>query len=383
MENDVSFDTMAVHQSKKQNENFTAKASPIYQTSSFSFNNLDELESYFDGETPYLYSRYGNPNTDELGKSVAALEGAEAGVASSSGMSAILAGILSVVKNGDHIVACDDLYGGTYHLLDEELKNFGVNVTFVDFSNEQEIRAAILPNTKLLYTESITNPFLRAENIPALAKIGQELNLKTMVDNTFATPYLLQPFKSGIDLVVHSATKYLGGHSDVSAGVLVGKSLLIKKARQKIVALGANLSPFEAWLTCRGVKTLALRMDKQVKNAQAVAEYLRLNKNIEKVYYPTDVSDKGNGAVVTVELAPHCDVRSFFASLGWIKIVPSLGGVETTVSYPLGTSHRNLPKEAQEKLGINERVIRISIGIEDQEDINVQLTKAIQSLVNV
>ncbi|MBS4220362.1 aminotransferase class I/II-fold pyridoxal phosphate-dependent enzyme [Bacillus sp. FJAT-49711] len=376
---DVSFETLAVHQSRKSKSDFTSKATPIYQTSSFSFKNLDDLESYFEGETPYLYTRYGNPNTDELGAAVAALEGAEAGVAASSGMSAILAGILAVSKNGDHIVACDDLYGGTYHLLDSELKNFGIDVTFVSFGSEQEIKEAIRENTKLLYTETITNPFLRAENINKLVDIAKEHNLFSMVDNTFATPYVLQPYKDGVDLVVHSATKYLGGHSDVSAGVIVGSEDLIQSVRQKIISIGANLSPFEAWLTCRGIKTLALRMEKQNQNAQFIADELRQNSNVNKVYFPKFVSEKGNGAVVTIELSSHCDISTFFASLGWIKIVPSLGGVETSVSYPLGTSHRNLPPEAQQKLGINEHVVRISIGIENPKEILAQLLSAIES----
>ncbi|MCJ8008994.1 trans-sulfuration enzyme family protein [Lederbergia wuyishanensis] len=379
---DVSFDTLAVHQSIKNKNHFTSKATPIYQTSSFSFKNLYELESYFEGETPYLYTRYGNPNTDELGAAVAALEGADAGAAASSGMSAILAGILAVAKNGDHIVACDDLYGGTYHLLDAELKNFGINVTFVSFANEQEIRDAICDHTKLLYTESITNPFLRAENIQMLVNLAKEFNIATMVDNTFATPYVLQPYKDGVDLVVHSATKYLGGHSDVSAGVIVGSEDLMQSVCQKIISLGANLSPFEAWLTCRGIKTLALRMEKQNKNAQFIADELKQNAYVQKVYFPEKVSKEGNGAIVTIELSSQCDVHTFFASLGWIKIVPSLGGVETSVSYPLGTSHRTLPPEAQEKLGINARVIRISIGIENPKEILNQLITAIETSLN-
>ncbi|MBS4209269.1 aminotransferase class I/II-fold pyridoxal phosphate-dependent enzyme [Bacillus sp. FJAT-50079] len=374
---DVFFDTKVVHQSRKQTNNFTAKASPIYQTSSFSFKNLDELEGHFAGETPYLYSRYGNPNTDELGAAIAALEGAEAGVASSSGMSAIMAGILAVAKSGDHLVACDDLYGGTYHLLDVELRNFGIDVTFASFANKDEIRAAIKPNTKLLYTESITNPFLRVENLSTLVKLGKEFNLVTMVDNTFATPYLLRPYEQGVDLVVHSATKYIGGHSDVSAGIIVGSKALVQKAQQKVISLGGNLSPFEAWLTCRGIKTLSLRMEKQAQNAEFVAHALKDNERVSKVYYPEQVSAEGKGAVVTIELAPNCNIRAFFASLGWVKIVPSLGGVETTVSYPLGTSHRNLPPETQEKLGLNDRVVRLSIGIENQHDIVNQLNTAI------
>lgn len=376
---DVSFDTLAVHQSQKQDKNFITKATPIYQTSSFSFQDLDDLEGYFNGKTPYLYSRYGNPNTDELGTAVASLEGAEAGVATSSGMSAIMSGILAIVKHGDHIIACDDLYGGTYQLLAAELKDFGIEVTFVSFSNEGEVRAAIRSNTKLLYTESITNPFLRVENIPFIVKIAKEHKLFTIVDNTFATPFLLQPYQHDVDLIVHSATKYLGGHSDVSAGVIVGNRNLIDKARQKVVSLGGNLSPFEAWLTCRGIKTLALRMEKQSANAQSVAESLMNNENVTKVFYPKSVSEQGNGAVVTIEIAPHCNIRSFFASLGWIKIVPSLGGVETTVSYPIGSSHRNLPAKAQEKLGINDRVVRISIGIENDQDIINQLLYAISN----
>ena len=376
-----SFETLTVHAAKKQKQPFTSKASPIYQTSSFSFENLDELEGYFQGESPYLYTRYGNPNTDELGSALAALEGAEDGVASSSGMSAILASILAVLTHGDHIVACDDLYGGTYQLLDQELRHFGITVSFVSFSDEKAIRKAIQdnPNTKLLYTESVTNPFLRTENIPALAKLAKEFGLYTFVDNTFATPYLLQPIRDGGDLVIHSATKYLGGHSDVSAGVVAGKADLVQKARQKIISLGANLSPFEAWLTCRGIKTLALRMEKQSTNAKAVADALSENRNVEKVYYPKHVSEKGNGAMVTIELADRCDIRTFFSSLGWIKIVPSLGGVETTVSYPLGTSHRNLPPEAQQKLGINKQVVRLSIGIEKAEDIIAQFEAAIKA----
>lgn len=378
---DGDFDTKVVHQRFKQQGGFTAKATPIYQTSSFSFKNLDELESYFSGETPYLYTRYGNPNTDELGAAVAALENAEAGVAASSGMSAILAGILSVVNSGDHIIAANDIYGGTYHLLAEELQNFGIEVSFVHFASESEMNKALQSNTKLLYTESISNPFLRAEQIGSFVDFAKQHRLLTMVDNTFATPYLLRPYEQGVDLVVHSATKYLGGHSDISAGVIVGSDSLIQLVKKKIVNLGANLSPFEAWLTSRGLKTLALRMEKQTKNAQYVADQLAQNGHVAKVYYPKYVSEKGHGAVVTIELVPQCDIRSFFENLNWIKIVPSLGGVETTVSYPLGTSHRNLPKEAQEKLGINDKVVRISVGIENEHDIVNQLSSAITSSI--
>ncbi|RLQ96749.1 trans-sulfuration enzyme family protein [Falsibacillus albus] len=374
----MDFFTKSVHSSLKSREAIKSKSTPIYQTSVFSFDSLEELEGFYDGDSSYLYTRTGNPNTDELGMAVAKLEEAPAGVASSSGLSAILAGFLSVVKSGDHIVAADDVYGGTFHILNHELKELGIETTFVSFEHEEEIRSAIKENTKLLFSESISNPFLRVENIQALVKIGQEKGIKTMIDNTFATPLLLQPYKEGVNLVVHSATKYLGGHSDVSSGVLTGDEDLVQKARGKIVNLGSNLSPFEAWLTCRGIKTLALRMERQSHNAERLASALKEHRGIQTVYYPEAVSPKGKGAVVTVELSGSADHHRFFKSLGWVKIVPSLAGVETTVSYPLGTSHRALSPEALEKLGINERVVRISVGIEDSEDIIHQFETALE-----
>ncbi|SEA85541.1 Cystathionine beta-lyase/cystathionine gamma-synthase [Thalassobacillus cyri] len=378
-----SFETKVVHSKLKQEEDkINSKATPIYQTSAYSFESLEDLEGYFEGNAPYLYTRNGNPNTDELGYSVAQLEGAPAGMASSSGMSAILCGILAVVGHGDHIVAAEDTYGGTYQLLTQELQTFGIEVTLASFDNLGEVEDAIQENTKLLYSESVSNPFLRVENINALVEMAERHQLMTMIDNTFATPYLLQPYEEGVDLVVHSATKYIGGHSDVSAGVLVGREKLIEKANGKMVALGANLSPFEAWLGQRGLKTLALRMRQQSENADYVAESLRNHTDIKHVYYPAYVSEKGNGAIITIELNERCDMDTFFKSLGWIKIVPSLAGVETTVSYPKGTSHRALTDEQREKIGINERVVRISIGIEGAKDILTQLGEAIEESLN-
>jgi len=375
----VSFDTKVVHNSLKNTNVIHSKTTPIYQTTAFTFSSLEELEGFYQGESPYLYSRTGNPNTDELGQAVAALEGAPTGVATSSGLSAILAGILSVAKAGDHVVAAEDLYGGTYHLLKEELKQFGIETTFISFENSDQIKNSIQKNTTLLYTETVTNPFLRVEDIGKLVEIAREESIITMVDNTFASPYLKQPFLEGVDLVVHSATKYLGGHSDVTAGVLVGHANLVERAREKVVNLGANLSPFEAWLTCRGIKTLALRMERQASNAKELAQALMANVSVKRVYYPKYVSEKGNGAIVTIELSDKCNISQFFASLGWVKIVPTLAGVETTVSYPLGTSHRALPQELQEKIGINKQVVRISLGIESANDIIKQFEDAIQS----
>lgn len=247
----------------------------------------------------------------------------------------------------------------------------------VSFADNEEVKNAIKDNTKLLYTESISNPFLRVEDLNKLVALGKEHQITTMVDNTFATPYLLQPITSGVDLVVHSATKYIGGHSDVTAGVLVGASDLIQLATQKVVTLGSNLSPFEAWLTQRGAKTLALRMKQQSSNAKQLAEALNRNESVNKVYYPEFVSERGHGAIVTIELGSNVNVERFFKSLGWIKIAPTLAGVETTVSYPVRTSHRALSSLEREKVGINDHVIRLSVGIESADDIVAQFNNAI------
>ncbi|GLI85211.1 cystathionine beta-lyase [Rossellomorea marisflavi] len=373
----MNFTTKVVHSQLKGTEEIKSKTTPIYQTSAFSFSSLEELEGFYEGKSPYLYTRTGNPNPDELGGLVAALEGAPAGVAASSGLSAILVGILSVVQAGDHIIAAEDLYGGTFHMLKEELAAFGISTSFVDFTDRDAVEEAITDSTKLLYSETVTNPFMRVEDIPAMVEMAKEHGLTTMIDNTFATPFLRKPFTEGIDIVAHSATKYIGGHSDVTAGVVTGRQDLVDKARAKIVNLGANLSPFEAWLTCRGAKTLALRMERQALNAELLAVELRRHEWVKHVYYPNNLSEKGHGAIVTIELEPSADMSTFFKSLGWIKIIPSLAGVETTVSYPLGTSHRSLPEEAQKKLGINTHVVRISLGIEDPEDIKSQMLSAI------
>ncbi|MDG5785860.1 PLP-dependent aspartate aminotransferase family protein [Evansella sp. AB-P1] len=375
----MRFNTKNVHFQEKLDSAELSKAKPIYQTSAFSFHDLDDMEAFFQGDKSYLYTRIGNPNTDDLGKGVAELEGAEMGAASSSGISAILAGILAVAKTGDHIVATEDLYGGTYVLMAKELRDFGIDVSFVDFSKRETIEEAIKDNTVLLFSESITNPLLRVENIQELVDIAKKYDLKTMIDNTFATPFLIRPVEAGVDLVVHSATKYIGGHSDLSAGVVVGSRTLMKKAKGKIANLGSNLGPFDGWLGCRGLKTLSLRMERQCKNAAFLAEALSKHPNVKKVYYPTEASEKGNGAIVTIALGDHMDVHQFFRQLSWVKVVPTLAGVETSVTHPVGTSHRPVPEKTRSKLGVTYSMVRISVGIEDQEDIVEAFEKALKA----
>lgn len=374
-----SFDTKSVQVSMRREDGFPTKVTPIHQTSAFTFKDLEDIESFYEGDRPYLYTRVGNPNTDELGQAVASLEGANDGIATSSGLSAIMVGILAAVEPGQHILASQDIYGGTLELLTKELTNFGIEVSLVDF--EQDIENHIKDNTVLLYSETITNPLLRVENLDRLIRIAKKHKLLTMVDNTFATPYLIQPYVKGIDLVVHSATKYLGGHSDITAGVLAGHASIIEKARTKCINLGANLSPFEAWLTVRGIKTLAVRMERHVKNAAQLAEKLKNHQAISQVYYPKFVSEKGNGAIVTIELSEHADLNQFFKQLDWVKIVATLAGVETSVSYPAATSHRNIDKTEREKLGVTDKVVRISVGIEDGHDIVTAFKHALEQSI--
>lgn len=361
--------TKSVHTAHMEERTIRAKVMPIYQTSAFAFSSLEELEGYYEGNGTYLYSRTANPNTDSLGQTVAVLEGAPKGIAASSGTSAILAGILSVVKHGDHILAAEDVYGGTFLLLKEELALMGIQVHFADFSDASAIESLLVdfPEIKLIFSESLTNPFLREENMEKLTGLSNQYGCKIMIDNTFATPYTVQPYTKGAHLVVHSATKYLGGHSDVTAGVLVGDEELIAAAEKRVVNMGLNLSPFEAWLTLRGIKTLALRMEAQTANAQAIADFLRERTT---VWYP------GKGAIVSFEVPETIEVSSFFSSLGWIKIVPTLAGVETTVSYPYGTSHRALSAEEKARIGVTRRIVRLSAGIEGIEDILGQLETA-------
>lgn len=364
-----SIETKSVHTATMKERSIQSKVMPLYQTSAFSFSSLEELEGYYEGNGTYLYSRTANPNTDALGQTVADMENAPRGAAASSGMAAILAGILSVVKAGDHILAAEDVYGGTFHLLKEELIRLGIQVHFADFSNSSELEQILIdfPEVKLIFSESITNPFLRVEDIKVLEGLKNHYGVKVMIDNTFATPFTFTPYEQGADLVAHSATKYLGGHSDVTAGVLVGDKVLVEEAEKRIVNLGMNLSPFEAWLTIRGIKTLAVRMKAQTENAKAIAEFLQ---GKAEVWYP------GKGAIVTFALPEKMEISNFFSSLGWIKIVPTLAGVETTVSYPYSTSHRALSDEEKQKIGVTRQVIRLSAGIEGTEDILKQLGAA-------
>ncbi|WP_035286190.1 trans-sulfuration enzyme family protein [Brevibacillus massiliensis] len=376
------FETQTVHLKGSHEIKDVSKTTPIYQTSVFSFPGLEEVEQYYRGERGYLYTRNGNPNQAQLADAVARLEQAEKGVSAASGMGAIMAGLLAVLSPGDHLLVSHEIYGGTYALLQKELSRLQIPFDVIDLNRAESLAPYVKENTKMLYFETITNPLLTVVDMPFWLKQAGQHGLITMVDNTFATPYLVQPIRYGADLVVHSATKYIGGHSDVTAGVLVGRADLIGRAQEIVVNYGASLSPFEAWLAARGLKTLAVRMERQCDNAAQVAAFLARHPAVEAVYYPTEASTaffhrNHQGAMISFRLADESKIYPFYRSLRWIEFAPSLAGVETTVSHPVTTSHRAFTEEQRRATGITMGLVRLSVGIEALEDIIEDLEQAL------
>ncbi|WP_421617686.1 trans-sulfuration enzyme family protein [Brevibacillus sp. TJ4] len=376
------FETKTVHIGHEPLRQVTSKSTPIYQTSVFAFQGLEEVEQFYTGHGEYLYTRNGNPNQTELANAITKLEQAEDGVSAASGMGAIMAGVLAVVKPGDHILASHEIYGGTYALLDKELSRLGIELECINLNELTSLDGHIRPNTRLFYMETITNPLLTVADMPGWVQQAKQAGLTVMIDNTFATPYLVQPLTLGADLVVHSATKYIGGHSDATAGVLVGKKELVQRAREIVVNYGASLSPFEAWITSRGLKTLALRMERQCDNAREVAAFLREHPAVGRVYYPSEAdvhffARKKQGAMLSFCLADESRIYDFYRKLDWIKFAPSLAGVETSVSHPVTTSHRAFSEEQRLASGITMGLVRLSVGIEAVEDIVAELDRAL------
>lgn len=376
------FETKTVHIGHDPLQGVKSKTTPIYQTSVFAFEGLEEVEQYYVGEGEYLYTRNGNPNQAELAHAIAVLEGAEAGVSAASGMGAIMAGLLAVLSPGDHVLASHEIYGGTYALLYKELSRFGIELGCIQLGQTTKLADHVRPTTRLFFVESITNPLLTVVDLPYWIKEAKRLGLTVMVDNTFATPYLVQPVSFGADLVVHSGTKYIGGHSDVTSGVLVGSQAIIKRATEIVVNYGASLSPFEAWLTSRGLKTLAVRIERQCDNASQIAAFLRDHPAVARVYYPSPTetfffSRQKQGAMISFALADETKIYDFYRALDWIKLAPSLAGVETSVSHPVTTSHRAFSEEQRKETGITMGLVRLSVGIEAVQDIQIALDAAL------
>jgi len=362
---------------------------PIYQTSTFFFPTQDP--STWEGKVPdgsYIYTRWGNPTIRAAEDKLAALEGSERGLLFSSGMAAITSAILSFVGKGDHLVSVEDIYGGTFSFIRSELPRLGVEVTFVDSTDPGAIAAALRPNTKLIYLESPTNPLLKLVDIRASAKIAKEHGVKSMIDSTFATPINQRPIDLGVDLVAHSCTKYLNGHSDLIAGVVLGREKDIESISKKRILYGGSMDPLGAFLLFRGLKTLAVRMERHNQNGLEIARFLESHSKIEKVHYPGLPSHlqhylakeqmSGFGGMVSFEVhggrkAAENALRSFEV----IKRATSLGGVDSLASMPLNSSHSSLTPQERQRLGIKDQLIRLSLGIEDAEDLKLDLERAL------
>lgn len=366
---------------------------PVYLTSVFAFDDVPSVDDIYDRKADgYIYSRIKHPNTDAVASILAAAENAEDALLFSSGMSAIIVSILTVVSAGDHIIASPVLYGGVHDFLQNELKRFGVEVTFVDIIGD-DVEKYIKPNTKLIYTETICNPLLEVPDLKKTAEIAHKHGLLFYVDNTFATSVVVSPYKFGADLVLYSTTKFLGGHSDIVGGAAVGKADVIAKIRPKLVLYGAVLGAMDAWLLARSLRTLELRVTKHSQNALKVAQFLEKHPKIEKVFYPGLESSPDHeraaaqfnnglfGGMLSANLrGGEREASVVIASMPTIKYVPSLAGTATTVSYAAKTSHRAYTKEQLDAAGITFGQLRFSIGLEDADDIIAEISAALEKI---
>ncbi|WP_237065404.1 methionine gamma-lyase [Microbulbifer guangxiensis] len=388
-----NIETNVIHGGKQSQGEYGPLSTPIYQTSTFVFDNVQQGADRFAGEDQgHIYSRLGNPTVDELEARMAVLEGTEAAAAFGSGMGAVSAAVFALLKAGDHLITSHRLYGCTFALFNHQLPALGIEVSFVDLADEQAVRAAIKPNTRVIYGETPINPCLTVIDLDVIGNIGRERGITTVIDNTFMSPILQRPAKHGIDLVLHSATKYLNGHGDVVAGILCGSAELINHIKMTTRKdMGAIMSPHDAWLVIRGLKTLHLRVQRHNENAQVIAEFLQGHSAIEKVYYP-GLPDHpgyrllgkqmlGAGGVMAFEL--KCSFEQavdFINQLKMCKRAVSLGDAETLIQHPASMTHSTYAPEELAEAGISRTLIRLAVGLENAEDIMADLGQALESL---
>jgi len=361
-------------------------ATPIYQTSTFEV--TDNEQQLRATPTDMFYTRYGNPTHTVAEQAIAELEGADKALLFASGMNAITTSIFALLQSGDHIVAQRDIYGGATKFFGQWLPKLGIETTFVDTTEYDQHERAIRQNTKLLYVESPTNPLARVIDLKKIVAIARRHNLITMIDSTFATPINCKPAEFGIDLIMHSGTKYYGGHSDLIAGVVAGRADLIDKIHSTRTTLGGCMDPHAAWLLLRGIKTLVVRVQRQNENALRVAEFLAQHPSVRRVHYPFLENNpqralameqmRGGGGIVSFEVeGTGEDARKLTEALNLFTLAPSLGGVDSLVSIPVLTSHAMIPAEHRAKMGITEQLIRLSVGIESADDLIADLSQAL------
>ncbi len=361
-------------------------ATPIYQTSTFEVS--DNEQQLRATPTDMFYTRYGNPTNTVAERAIAELEQTDRALLFASGMNAITTSVLALLKSGDHVVAQRDIYGGATKFFTQWLPRLGIETTFVDTTEYDQHERAIRPNTRMLYVESPTNPLVRVVDLRKIVAIARQHNLITMIDSTFATPINCRPAEFGIDLVMHSGTKYFGGHSDLIAGVVAGRGDLIEQIHATRTTLGGCMDPHAAWLLLRGIKTLAVRVQRQNETALRVAQFLAQHPNVRRVHYPFLEGHpqralamdemRGGGGMVSFEVeGAGDDARKLTEALSLFTLAPSLGGVDSLVSIPVLTSHAMIPAEHRAKMGVTEQLIRLSVGIEHADDLIADLDHAL------
>jgi cystathionine gamma-lyase/cystathionine beta-lyase/cystathionine gamma-lyase/homocysteine desulfhydrase len=376
------FSTICIHAGQQPDEATGAIITPIYQTSTY----VQEAVGKHKG---YEYARTQNPTRAALEANIAAIEGGKAGYAFASGMAAISA-IMTMLKQGDHVVVTDNTYGGTFRLFDKVLTKFGLEFSYVDTSNLDRVREAVRPNTKMIFVETPTNPVLRLTDLAGVAGISRAANCVFVVDNTFASPVLQRPIEFGADLVVHSTTKYLNGHSDSVGGVVVGvKDEHIDWLKFIQNSAGGILSPLDSWLVLRGTKTLAVRMKQHNENGQRLAEFLEAHPKVKQTIYPGLKSHpqhalatrqmRGFGGMLTFELESEAAARAMLERVRLMSLAESLGGVETLISHPASMTHASVPADRRARIGLSDAMVRISAGIEDAEDLIEDLDQALKA----
>ena len=377
----LNTETALIHGGISIDERTGAVNVPIYQTSTYKQDGLGKMRGY-------EYSRTGNPTREALEKLIAELEGGYAGFAFASGMAALTA-VLSLLKSGDRVLISSNVYGGTFRLLDKVFNHFSINYTIADTADTSVYETQITDDVKAVIIESPANPLMTVTDIKAVAEISHKHGLLVIVDNTFMTPYLQKPLELGADIVVHSATKYLGGHSDVVSGLAVVNS---QELAEKIAFIqnstGGVLAPFDSFLLIRGIKTLAVRMDRHVYNAEKTAEFLSNHKAVKNVYYPGLENSQGyetnkrqaknGGAMISFELNENYDIEKFFESLELVSLAESLGGVESLVCHPSTMTHASITADIRKKVGITDGLIRLSVGIENIDDILSDIAQAVE-----
>ena len=378
----MRFETRAIHHAREPDPTTGALATPIYQTSNFVFQDVGVTRGYD-------YSRTANPTRKALENCIAALEEGKAGFAFASGMAAETT-IMHLLKAGDHVISGDDIYGGTHRLFERVMKDFGLEFTFLRMDDRGRIEDAIRPNTTMMWIETPSNPLLNIVDIEMVVDIARRHGLITVADNTFATPYFLRPIEYGVDLVVHSTTKYLNGHCDVIGGAVVTTTdELTERVQFLLNAMGTCASPFDCWLVLRGIKTLPVRMIQHEENAVQVAVYLDKHPKVKRVFYPGLKSHPGHeiamrqmqgfGGMVSFEIEGGIEAtNSFLGNVRVFALAESLGGVDSLVEHPASMSHASMPDDDREKAGITDELIRLSVGLESVDDLIDDLEEALK-----